>query len=261
MKFEDDNELARVDEGEPSRLGDFVRAARNRRPSALVSARIAARLAPARAAAAARSRHVGHLERTGVTKVGGLAVVALGAALVVWQVRSSDGGASPEVPVAAPVVTRTPGASLVERTGDAPRTTVDVPTMPVEALPSSEPAVAGGPSRGAAARPARRPDTASALPGEDEFALIQRAQEELASDPVRALATLEVHARSFPAGELTQERETMAVEALARVNRKAEARTRANALLTRFPRTPYVARLERALGEPLAVARPSNTVH
>ena len=43
----------------------------------------------------------------------------------------------------------------------------------------------------------------------------------------------------------------MAVEALVRMHRKPEARTRANALLARFPRTPYVARLEGALGEPL----------
>jgi len=51
----------------------------------------------------------------------------------------------------------------------------------------------------------------------------------------------------------------MAVEALVRMHRKPEARTRANALLARFPRTPYVARLESALGEPLSLASPGNT--
>lgn len=91
-----------------------------------------------------------------------------------------------------------------------------------------------------------------------EFALIQRAQAALPSDPALALAIADEHARAFPAGELTQEREVVAVEALSRLGRRAEAKRRASALLERFPSTPYEPRLERALGERVSPA-PSPT--
>ncbi|MDF2698329.1 MAG: hypothetical protein K0S65_6713 [Labilithrix sp.] len=94
-----------------------------------------------------------------------------------------------------------------------------------------------------------------------EFGFIKRAEDALSSDPSRALAILDEHARRFPAGEFLQEREMVAVEALARLGRKTEAKRRADALLERFPRTPYVARLERALGEPLLPTPPATTGH
>ncbi|MDF2692425.1 MAG: hypothetical protein K0S65_808, partial [Labilithrix sp.] len=81
-----------------------------------------------------------------------------------------------------------------------------------------------------------------------ELALVQRAQASLATDPQRALATTDEHARAYPKGEFTQERELSAVEALARMGRKEEARGRARALIQRYPRTPYAARLEMAVG-------------
>jgi hypothetical protein len=76
----------------------------------------------------------------------------------------------------------------------------------------------------------------------------------LASNPGRALAMADQLARDFPNGEFVQEREAIAVEALARVGRKGEALQRARALLGRFPRTPYAARLELVIGQPIAAA-------
>ncbi len=246
MKLEEDNDPARLDEGEPSELGRFVRAARNRGPSALASARMAERLAPARAAALASSSRVGRLGLLGGMTAGGLALVALGAAFVASSMGTSEHAATPGAPVVASAVSAPLEAP-------PPVTTSDVPMMPVEALPSSSatPSSASAPARIATARPAPSSEKPRR---EDEFELIQRAQDKLASEPARAMAILQDHARLFPAGELTQERETMAVEALVRMHRKPEARTRANALLARFPRTPYVARLESALGEPLLLA-------
>jgi hypothetical protein len=253
MNLEEDNDPARLDEGEPSELGRFVRAARSRGPSTLVSARMAERLAPARAAAAtASSSRVGPLGRTFGMTFGGLALVALGGAFVASSMGRSEHAATPGEPVVAPAVSAPPEAPLP--------VTGDLPTMPVDALPSSSAtpasASASAPLRIAGARPAPSPEKPRRA---DEFELIQRAQDKLASEPARALAILQEHARLFPTGELTQERETMAVEALVRMHRIPEARTRANALLARFPRTPYVARLESALGEPLSVAPPVST--
>lgn len=250
MKLEEQNDPARLDEGEPSELGRFVRAARSRGPSARVTARMAERLAPARAAAArASSGRAAPLGRFGGAMLGGLALVALGGAFVTRSVSRSEQVAIPDPPAVVPAVSAPPAAP-------APETTGDLPTMPVEALPSSAamPNGVSAPARVAAARPA----SSSERSKHDEFELIQRAQDKLASEPARALSLLQEHARLFPTGELTQERETMAVEALVRVDRRPEAKARAEALLARFPRTPYVARLERAVGEPLSVAPPSN---
>jgi hypothetical protein len=247
MKLEEDNEPPRLDEGAPSELGSLVRAARRRGPTALVSARMGERLAPARSAAAlASSRRVGPLQRFGGTTLGGLALVALGGAFTAWSAGRSEHSATPEARIVVPVASVRPAAP-------SPVPAVDLPTTPVDALPSSSPMPdnTSAPTRIVAARPAPSSEKPRR---EDEFDLIQRAQEKLASEPARALAILQEHARLFPAGELTQERETMAVEALVREHRKPEAKARAEALLARFPRTPYVARLERALGEPLSAA-------
>jgi hypothetical protein len=237
MKLDDDSDPSRHDEREAPELERFVRAARARRPSPVVAARMAERLAPARAAAAmaSSSRAAG----AGSTKLVLLSLVAIGGALAVWQVRTSEPSRPPETPSSAPVVTE-----IAIAPPDEPKTS-EVPTLAVEALPS-----AAAPARSGVASSIASTEKPSRA-REDEYLLIQRAQEELGADPNRALATLHEHARSFPDGELGQERETIAVEALARLHRMSEAKARASALLIRFPRTPYVARLERALGEPL----------
>ena len=99
----------------------------------------------------------------------------------------------------------------------------------------------------------RKAESAGASTATPELLLVRRAQDALASDPARALAIADEHALAFPRGELTQEREVVAVEALSKLGRKDDALRRANALLRRFPRTPYVAHLEKALGQPLSV--------
>jgi hypothetical protein len=181
--------------------------------------------------------------------LGGLALVALGGAFATWSAgRPEHAASSVGDVIAEPAASAPPSAP-------PPLTTGDLPTIPVEALPSSAapPEGTGAPARITAARSA---PSSERVRRDDEFELIQRAQDKLASDPARALTILQEHARVFPAGELTQERETMAVEALVRVHRKPEAKARASALLARFPRTPYVARLESALGEPLTPTTP-----
>ena len=88
-------------------------------------------------------------------------------------------------------------------------------------------------------------------PSATELELVQRAQAALASDPNRALTLTNEHAVTYPKGELVQEREVIAVEALSRLGRNEEASRRALAFVRRFPQTPYAARLEMAIGRPL----------
>ncbi len=85
---------------------------------------------------------------------------------------------------------------------------------------------------------------------ETELSLVQGAQAALASDPARALALAERHAAKFPHGELVQEREVTAIEALAKLSRVDEAKARGARFLAANPQTPYRLRVERALAAP-----------
>jgi hypothetical protein len=124
----------------------------------------------------------------------------------------------------------------------------------VNQLPSVAPAVTTV-SSATSARPLteNKGDQASST----ELDIIQRAQTALTSDPSRALAITNEHARAYASGEFVQEREVIAVEALVKMGEREEASRRALALAHRFPNTPYATRLEKAVGRPL-VRRPSN---
>jgi hypothetical protein len=66
--------------------------------------------------------------------------------------------------------------------------------------------------------------------------LLDRARRQLASEePARALGFLEQHARRFPHGQLSEEREAMWVNVLALLGRGGEAKARGQAFGERFP--------------------------
>ncbi len=273
MKLDDtDTDPPRVVEGQDTELARLVRASRMRRLSSRTTAQMVERLAATSAyAAAARasSTRPSLLGRVGGTKLVALALVGLGVGIFGWQARNVEQAAAPPSEVAVQSAAPTP-ASPPSLSPPA----VEVAPTPVEALPSSATAavVASTPHRAVAPRPpssavvvststeARTPPSR-----ENEFALVRRAQDALVSDPARTLILVQEHARAFPTGELVQEREVLAVEALARLSRMAEARERADALRALYPRTPYGARLDRALGlgpgEGSSPVAPSNSLY
>ena len=65
--------------------------------------------------------------------------------------------------------------------------------------------------------------------------------------PRAALLALEEARRDFPNGELSQEREALAIESLRVLGRSAEARRRAEAFLARYPASPHAALARKAL--------------
>ncbi|HMA95508.1 MAG TPA: hypothetical protein VKP30_22620 [Polyangiaceae bacterium] len=87
----------------------------------------------------------------------------------------------------------------------------------------------------------------AAMPDPEEFRVLQAAREKLPSSPASALVLAESHARRFSRGMLDQERETIAIEALARLGRADEARARSKVFLSRFPASPYRSRVEAAI--------------
>jgi len=269
MKQDDTDPRRIVDDGD-SELAKLVRASRARRLSSRATAQMVQRLAATSAYAAAASAattRAGLLGRLGPAKVGVIALIGLGAAVFGWETRRSveqlptptheAEGITPHAP-SSPASSPAPPPSQVTTAGETS-------SIPVEALPSSvtSAATAKQPARAVALRPSSAASTSarSAPTRDSEFALIRRAQDALASDPSQTLALVEEHMRAFPEGELVQEREVTAVEALARLGRMTEAKARAAAFRARYPRTPYGARIERALGESGAPDGPSTIAH
>lgn len=239
----------RLTDDEASELGRLLRLSGRQTMGASASARLAERLQSSGAfeetssAGSIASRSV--LARLGGAKFALLALVALGGAVVTWRSQHTPRSAV----VAVPPVSK--AAHVADEPAPIPASTSEtIPSISVDALPSS---TSSAPARiavrpSASAAPASAPTTSqTTAPSEAEFALIRRAQLALAESPAQALALTDEHARTFPSGELAQERELTAVEALARLGRTADASNRAQAFLARFPRTPYVARIERAL--------------
>jgi hypothetical protein len=66
-----------------------------------------------------------------------------------------------------------------------------------------------------------------------EAQLVEAARSSLVSDPATTLLRVEEHRHAFPQGQLADERELIAVDALRRLGRATEARSRGEALLRR----------------------------
>lgn len=175
---------------------------------------------------------------------GGVAVAVCIAAIawLAWpREQSAAERAAPPAPPAQPVL------------GAAP-TPSEVPVTTAPTAPNTE----GAPVRERAARPRAPGVAAPALDVEEadgaepqappaELALLREARGSLRSDPEHALELLALHARHHPRGVFAEEREALAVEALVRAGRSAEARRRADALLAARPGTAHRARIEELL--------------
>jgi hypothetical protein len=110
--------------------------------------------------------------------------------------------------------------------------------------PPSAPAVAQSAGRSPRAVPRTADDTL-----EREVALLERARGDLDADPAAALNVLEDHARLFPQGKLSVERELLALDTLQRLGRLAEARERAQRLLLAARGTIYEDRVRSHLDQ------------
>lgn len=192
---------------------------------------------------------------TGAGKVFATVVVALSAsALGVAGWSFSHGGALPYSTSGSNVSGRQSTLSEESKTvrdegDDASSSKVESPAPPAAGALTPQVRETSTQGRRIAARHATPPPKLpiTALPDPEEFRVLQAAREELPSSPERALVLAESHARRFSRGMLDQERETIAIEALARLGRADEASARSKAFLSRFPVSPYRSRVETAI--------------
>ncbi len=247
----------RIAEQASERTRSLLRATREDGPSSGAIERMSKRLAAAGALATVPSESQAPARFAAYSRT--VVALAVAGGLAAWWQMTP--GASTTSMTTAPVASLSGERGAPETTPRAeeplplrPANDPEPPTSSVDQLPSAiAPAVTIAASAGKDVRaPRATPSTESAgAPVPSELELLQRAQAALARDPVQALSITDEQARAYPSGELVQEREVIAVEALSRLGRKDEASSRARALVERFPRTPYSHRLEIAVGHPL----------
>lgn len=144
--------------------------------------------------------------------------------------------ASPPAIHIAPPVTATPSPAPPAQRGRSEPPPPEEEPPPAEQVPAPPPP----PSFAAAAAPE----------GDSlvrETVLLEEARVRLERFPAEALSRLEQHAQEFPGGKLRTEREFLAIAALRRLGRYAEAQARGEALLARAKGSPYEERVRHML--------------
>ncbi len=148
----------------------------------------------------------------------------------VGQARLATAPAAVVVPAASPSVA--PPAPPPPSTGSAPATTNTVlahsaePARPPVVKPTSSTRTADG-------------DLVT------EQVLVETARAAVGrGDSTSALAALDRHARIFPNGRLMEEADVLRIQALSQAGRTDDARARAEAFRTRYPRSVFLALLD-----------------
>jgi hypothetical protein len=171
---------------------------------------------------------------SGALKLGLATLAIIGAGGGAWLL-SAPQSASPPAPTKPALVAPTPVV--------APAPATPVAAAPSEAAPSEPAADNKAASPAPAAHLPSKP-TPPAAPSEAD--LLEQARSSLKSDPARALARANEAASRYPRGVLVQEREVLAIQALRRLGRSAEADRRAEAFAKAFPGSAFQRKLNAA---------------
>lgn len=152
------------------------------------------------------------------------------------------------VDVAMPAASMAPAPALPGLTAPtpaSPASAAPAPASPASTAPPPAPLVS---TPAAPAPPAMTAATAAVPPLDADLTLIQRAVAALgAGEAAEALDALDRHARSYPRSARAQQRETLAIQALEQIGRRAEAAARAARFRAAFPGSAYLPAIEDAL--------------
>jgi len=149
------------------------------------------------------------------------------------------------------LMTRAPASTNAPKSPQAPAVVASsaAPSTSASVVPSTTPVV---PSASIVAPPVPSPKTSVSVASSGdtlvkEMELLESARSKLSSDPAGALKDLDTHAARYPAGQLATEREVVAVDALKRLGRTAEAKKRGEAFIARNPKSIYVERVRKLI--------------
>jgi hypothetical protein len=110
------------------------------------------------------------------------------------------------------------------------------------------PPTATGPHKAPSADSTAAP-SALTLPSEDELSILHRAQQALRMNPALALSLSARHELEFTSGALAQEREVIAIDALLRLGRTADAEARAQRFEAKYAGSAHVRRVQQLLDD------------
>jgi hypothetical protein len=220
---------------EPAGLRDVLRAASKDVGTDAQVARLAQRLGPLlgpvgpAAPVAAASKALGLK-----LALAGAALIAAGGGA--WLL-ATPSARPPSAPTQAPVPPSPKPQPAAVTTPEAPVAPPEVTATP-DGAPSADEA-----AKAAAPGPAKLPGkpTPPAQPSEAE--LLEQARAALKADPARALQRANEHAARYPRGVLVQEREVLAIQALRKLGRSAEADRRTEAFAKAFPGSAFARKL------------------
>lgn len=233
------------DGGAPSRLRELFDAAAHEQPTAAELARLEAKLAPLLGDAPAPVQLTSTSRLSPALKFG-LGMLALGGVGVLVALAGRDAAEEAAAPATFPsasVAPPAPGASspTADSAPSAAPSFAPPAANPAVVPPSaSESASPPVPAAGAGTQP-RPTAPASGLP-EDQ--LLEKARAALRGDPALALRLAREHQQRFSGGILTQEREVIAIDALRRLGRSAEADRRAERFEQRYPGSAHQRKLD-----------------
>lgn len=166
---------------------------------------------------------------SGILKLAAVAIAAGAAGGLFWMGTTQDASAPKSVmPVLAPRPQPHAAATL-------PAPAAPVPTAAIPSAPKAKPTAPHTP-----------------VVAQSEADLLGAAQIALGQDPSRALALTDQHRTAFPGGVLSQEREVIAIEALERLGRTADARARAERFLKAYPDSAHRSKIESLVGRKTA---------
>ncbi|HET6585537.1 MAG TPA: hypothetical protein VFG69_18890 [Nannocystaceae bacterium] len=177
---------------------------------------------------------------------------AVAAAAVAWSIGRD--------PVREPIAAEREAPAVVEPRASEPApasapieppplVTPPAPTPPVAELPASSVARKRSPAKS----PAPRESDDDALAR--EMAATAAAKRALATDPARALELVAAADREFPGSVYEEDREGIAVLALAKLGHSDRARVRGEAYLSAHPKGSYADRIRSVLGQGESTAK------
>ena len=121
----------------------------------------------------------------------------------------------------------------------APEPTPSAPLLPAALASTSKPTIVA---------PTVVPSTSASVDTlAQEAAILERARAAIGTDPAAALAACNEHQKGFPGGQLAAERELLAIDALGRLGRRADAKRRGEAFVAANPKSLYVERVRKLI--------------
>ncbi|HEX3773476.1 MAG TPA: hypothetical protein VHV51_03375 [Polyangiaceae bacterium] len=230
-ELEDPPRLA--DGATDSRLSALFDAARADSASEVELSALAAKLGPELGAPAQLAGKSGLLVKVGA----GAALLALGLTGVhALGTRGENHGTAPSAATSnANATTPSAATSNAEPNANAAPSALGE-TPPSDSAPLAAPSPNPSPVPNAALH---RPGNSAANSVADEASLLERARAALGSNPAAALQLTNEHQKEFPRGALVQEREVIAIAALRRLGRTAEAERRAQAFDRTYPNSAH----------------------